>query len=68
MVDAQLHRKLFQEANGDYALIADRLRMECGDRLVLDDGPRNPGGRRWLRPKRSHWRRESSITMLIYGN
>jgi hypothetical protein len=39
MVGVKLHRQLYKESYGDYALIAERLRIEAGHRLVLDDGP-----------------------------
>lgn len=39
MVNNSLHRKLLKQANGDYGPISDRLRIEAGHRLVLDEGP-----------------------------
>lgn len=37
VVKEKNHRKLYRETNGDYSLVASRLRLD-GNRLVLDDG------------------------------
>jgi len=37
LVSEKQHRRLFREKNGDYNLVAERLRVE-GDQLVLDRG------------------------------
>eukprot|EP00929_Paragymnodinium_shiwhaense_P113284 TRINITY_DN81550_c0_g1_i1.p1 TRINITY_DN81550_c0_g1~~TRINITY_DN81550_c0_g1_i1.p1 ORF type:complete len:288 (-),score=57.49 TRINITY_DN81550_c0_g1_i1:98-961(-) len=47
LVNEKNHRRLYRDANGDYNLIADKLRVD-GDQLVLDAGavlgPDSPSG------------------------